>query len=68
MKTRYTLQSYWRPTPHHLRVIGDTLLLITTAFDGVALLTDFPTIGIIVQVIGVLGKFLTNFSHTDYGK
>lgn len=67
MKTKFTTKSYWRPTPYRMRLMGDVLLAISTAFAGAAMLNDYPTLGIVVQLVGVVGKFLTNFSHTEYG-
>lgn len=67
MKTKFSTKSYWRPTPYKLRLAGDLLLAISTSFAGVAFISDYPTLAITVQLIGVVGKFLTNFSHTDYG-
>lgn len=67
MRTKFSTSSYWRPTPRRMRIIGDTMLAISTAFAGAAMLTDYPTIGVIVQMIGVIGKFFTNFSHVEYG-
>lgn len=54
------LKKYWSPTPKKWRQIGDALLGISTM--GVpAILMNHAWIGITLFIIGIIGKFLTNF-------
>lgn len=54
------LKKYWSPTPKKWRQIGDALLGISTM--GVpAVLMNHAWIGITLFIIGIIGKFLTNF-------
>jgi hypothetical protein len=55
---------YWSPTPKTWRKIGDALLGISTM--GVpAVLMNHAWIGITLFMIGIIGKFLTNFYAED---
>ena len=59
-------KNYWKPTPKNMRRFGDTLLILSTSFIGYeALYLNNPTLSTIVLIIGVLGKFLTNFFAED---
>lgn len=66
MKVRASLKGYWKPTPEKWRKIGDLLLIISTAINGTAFSLNYPIIGLIAQIAGVVGKVLTNFYHNDY--
>jgi hypothetical protein len=58
------LKKYWSPTPKKWRQIGDALLGISTM--GVpAVLMNHAWIGITLFMIGIIGKFLTNFYAED---
>jgi len=70
------LYSYWKPTPKKWRRIGDGLLAAASVlaigglwqFDGLKeIFTPNEIKGLIVTsiVLGVLGKFLTNFFKED---
>ena len=51
---------YHAPTPKTWRKVGDTLLVISTM--GVpAVLMNHAWIGMTLFIVGILGKFLTNF-------
>lgn len=54
--------SYWKPTPKKMRILGDSLLALSTAIATTAGLMSYPKIAIIAGVAGALGKFLTNFA------
>ncbi len=67
---------YWAPTPKKWRKIGDTLLVVTTflttggliAFDELKNIYTPQEIRIgisIIIILGVIGKFLTNFFKED---
>ena len=72
-KTLSTLRkNYWEPTPKKWRKIGDTLLALSSVlavgglwqFDNLKdIFTAFEIKSMIVTsiILGVLGKFLTNF-------
>lgn len=57
--------NYWKPTPKKWRMIGDTLLIISTSFSGWEFMNNEKEIGFIFLCIGVLGKVITNFANTE---
>lgn len=61
-KTKFGLNAnaYRLPTPTKWRRIGDALLIGSTLVSSQ---THSPTIALVSQVLGVVGKFLTNFFH-----
>jgi hypothetical protein len=53
-------KNYWHPTPKKWRRLGDALLGI--ALMGIpADLAGYKWVGITMFIIGIVGKFLTNF-------
>ena len=67
-KLKKLFANYQKPTPKTWRQIGDTLLIITSAAASYSILTQHPTIGIVIAVAGVIGKLLTNFNYSDPAK
>lgn len=57
------LNNYFKPTPKRWRIIGDTLLIISTSFSGYEFMNNEKEIGFIFLCIGVLGKVITNFAN-----
>lgn len=55
---------YWEPTPKKWRKIGDALLGVS-AMGVPAVLADYTWVGITLFIIGIIGKFLTNFFTDD---
>ena len=55
------LEKYYKPTPKHLRKLGDSLLAVSTFVTASAIAGQQPIIAYIALGIGVIGKFLTNF-------
>jgi uncharacterized protein (DUF2062 family) len=71
-KFKKITSSYWKPTPKKWRRIGDSLLAVASVlaigglwqFDNLKdIFTPFEIKAMIVSsiVLGVVGKFLTNF-------
>jgi hypothetical protein len=56
-----TIKGYFKPTPANLRKFGDALLGVTTTITGSAIFADAKWLAFIALLIGVVGKFLTNF-------
>lgn len=58
------VSNYWKPTPKRWRKLGDALLGVSTM--GVsAILMDYKWAGILLYIIGLVGKFLTNLFNDD---
>ena len=64
-KTKFTLKSYWAPTPKKLRKLGDALLGVFTITSMSSMITDHKSLAVTSLIIGVLGKVLTNFFSED---
>ena len=65
MKTlRKITKRYNAPTPKKWRQIGNALLGIS-AMGVPAVLMSYTWVGITLFIIGIAGKFLTNFFSTD---
>ena len=57
-------KNYWHPTPKKWRKLGDALLGV--ALMGIpADLAGYKWVGITMFIIGIVGKFLTNFFTND---
>ena len=59
------LKNFYSPTPAKWRKLGDTLLGVSTTITGYSLYVDLKWVAGIALVLGVLGKFLTNFFVED---
>ncbi len=59
--TKFTVKSYWAPTPKKARKIGDALLGIFSITSMSSMITDHKGLAIASMVIGVVGKVLSNF-------
>lgn len=57
--------SYYNPTPKKWRKLGDALLGVSTTITGFAIYEDVKWIAYTALIIGVIGKFLTNFFTED---
>ena len=53
-------RNYYSPTPKKWRKIGDALLGVS-AMGVPAVLMSYTWIGVTLFIIGIVGKFLTNF-------
>ena len=54
-------EKYYAPTPAKWRKLGDALLGVSTTITGFAIYEDVKWIAITAVIIGVVGKFLSNF-------
>ena len=61
MKSR----NYYKPTPKKWRLLGDTLLGVSTTITGYSLYVDLKWVAAAALILGVVGKFLTNFFTDD---
>ena len=73
---KISIKSYWAPTPKKWRKIGDAILAVGTFVTAGALLEydkmkeiftpqEVKAIIAVAFVLGVVGKFLTNFFTTE---
>lgn len=61
----FGLKDYQKPTPKKLRRLGDSLLAASTFITTYSFMENYNKIAIASLVIGVIGKFLTNFFSTE---
>ena len=54
-------KNYYNPTPKRGRKLGDALLGVSTTITGYAIMEDYKWIAFSALILGVIGKFLTNF-------
>lgn len=59
--TKFSVKSYWAPTPNKMRKIGDALLGVFSITSMSSMFLDNKTLAITSLIIGVVGKVLTNF-------
>ena len=52
---------YYAPTPVKWRKLGDALLGVSTTITSFAIYEDIKGVAITALILGVVGKFLTNF-------
>lgn len=73
------LKNYWKPTPKKWRMIGDTILATATfvtggsliAYDQLKEIFTPQEVKVIIAsafILGVVGKFLTNFFKEEETK
>ena len=60
-KTKFTVKSYWAPTPKKARKIGDALLGVFSVTSMSSMIMDHKGLSVASLVIGVVGKVLSNF-------
>lgn len=60
-KVKFGWKEYFAPTPKRLRVLGDSLAAAGTFGAGIVILNGHPIAGTIIMIVGVAGKFLSNF-------
>lgn len=58
---KFDIKGYYEPTPSNIRKIGDGLQYISQVATGISIVNEKPQIGLIVMIIGSIGKILSNF-------
>lgn len=56
---------YFKPTPKRLRVFGDSLAAAGTFGATIVVLNGHPLAGTVIMIVGVVGKFISNFFTED---
>ena len=57
----FKLSGYYEPTPEKIRKVGDVLQYGAQIAAGASIVNEKPEIGLIVMIIGSIGKILSNF-------
>ena len=55
------LKNYFKPTPVLMRKLGDALLGASTFITGFGIIGEHKWLALVALLIGVAGKFLSNF-------
>jgi len=58
-------KNYYAPTPKKWRKIGDTLLALSLYAQGQQIFTENTKLMTGIAIVGLVGKFLTNFFTED---
>jgi len=56
-----SLKNYYAPTPKKWRKIGDALLAVALYAQTQEALTGYTTLMQTISILGLVGKFITNF-------
>lgn len=56
---------YYSPTPKKWRKLGDALLGVSSTITGYSIYNDMKEVAIAALLLGVIGKFLSNFFTED---
>ena len=55
------IKDYFKPTPKRLRILGDTLLGVSSVITAAAIAQQVNWLAYSSLIIGVIGKVFTNF-------
>lgn len=58
---KFKVSGFYEPTPAKMRKIGDVLQYGSQIFAGTQIVNGDPKLGLVVMVIGAIGKVLSNF-------
>ena len=64
---KFGWKMYFEPTPKRIRVLGDSLVASATFGASMAAMGGHPMAATAIMIVGVLGKFISNF-FTDEPK
>lgn len=64
---KFGWKRYFEPTPKRIRVFGDSLVASATFGASIAAMNGHAMVATVVMVVGVVGKFISNF-FTDEPK
>lgn len=62
---KLTWKGYWKPTPKNIRKVADSLLGAATLASTFSCMYDHPTLGVVVMVVAVITKIVSNFLSDD---
>jgi hypothetical protein len=58
---KFELDGYYKPTPSKIRKVGDIMQYGAQIATGASIVNNKPELGLIVMIIGAIGKILSNF-------
>lgn len=57
----FKVSGFYEPTPAKMRKIGDAMQYGSQIFAGTQIVDGDPRLGLVVMIIGAIGKVLSNF-------
>ena len=54
-------QRYNQPTPRKIKRIADAVLTGCAAFAGTSAALDYPKVGLVVALLGIIAKIASNY-------
>ena len=57
----FDISGYYKPTPAGVRKVGDIMQYGAQVAAGASIVNEKPEIGLIVMIVGAVGKILSNF-------
>jgi len=61
MAQKMKWSNYFKPTPKRVRVLGDSLAGSAVFIATISMVSGYEKIAIAVAVVGMVGKFISNF-------
>jgi hypothetical protein len=58
---KFDINGYYKPTPSKIRKVGDIMQYGAQIATGASIVNNKPELGLIVMIIGAVGKILSNF-------
>ncbi|CAB4157467.1 hypothetical protein UFOVP683_25 [uncultured Caudovirales phage] len=58
---KFSLGGFYEPTPAGVRKVGDVLQYGAQIAAGASIINEKPELGLLVMIIGSIGKVLSNF-------
>jgi hypothetical protein len=58
---KFDINGYYKPTPSKIRKVGDIMQYGAQIATGASIVNDKPELGLVVMIIGAVGKILSNF-------
>lgn len=62
---KFKLNGYWSPTPKKIKKIGDAMLAVSLYAQSQQMFSGQQTWLTALSIVGLVGKFLTNFFTED---
>lgn len=62
---KFKVNGYWEPTPKRMKQLGDALLAVSMYAQTQQMFTGQNTVLTIIGVVGLVGKFISNFCTED---
>lgn len=65
MAQKMSWNNYFKPTPKRIKILGDSLAGSAVFIATISMVNGYEKIAVAVAVIGMVGKFLSNFFADD---